>query len=273
MPTTLAEPTAALSHPMPPPGNPSAVPLDFERCGSGPPLVLVHGCFSDQRTNWSHVKPHLARHFTVYAIARRGRGATPGSPGYGIEDEMEDAAALIRQIGTPVFLLGHSYGAHVALGAAARVPGLVRKLVLYEGPWPNLIDPPALARLEAHAARGDWEALTTAFFTEVLAVPPEIIEPLRGTEDWAAAVTDAPRSLHDLQALARHNFDPERYAFLPMPVLLQVGTESTPEFWVTDALAATLPDARVGPLAGQAHEAMTTAPEDYAAAVRRFLEA
>ena len=57
---------------------------------------------------------------------------------------------------------------------------------------------------------------------------------------------------------------------LPVPVLLQVGTE-TPPVSVTDALASVLPNVSIGELAGQAHEGMTTAPEQYAEAVRRFL--
>jgi pimeloyl-ACP methyl ester carboxylesterase len=40
--------------------------------------------------------------------------------------------AVIQSIGEPVFLLGHSYGAHTALAPAAEVPDRVRKLVLYE---------------------------------------------------------------------------------------------------------------------------------------------
>jgi pimeloyl-ACP methyl ester carboxylesterase len=54
-------------------------------------------------------------------------------------------------------------------------------------------------------------------------------------------------------------------------VLLQTGSESPPALYVTDALAAALPDARVEQLRGQAHEGMTTAPELYADAVARFL--
>jgi hypothetical protein len=55
------------------------------------------------------------------------------------------------------------------------------------------------------------------------------------------------------------------------PVLLQVGSESPRQLYVTDALAAVLPDVRVETLPGQAHEGMTTAPGMYAEAVTRFL--
>ena len=56
-----------------------------------------------------------------------------------------------------------------------------------------------------------------------------------------------------------------------MPVLLQIGTESPRDLYVTDALAAALRDVQIAELRGQAHEAMTTAPELYAESVNRFL--
>ena len=56
-----------------------------------------------------------------------------------------------------------------------------------------------------------------------------------------------------------------------MPVVLQIGTESPRDLYVTDALAAVLPDVRIQELPGQAHEGMTTAPEMYAEAVSRVL--
>ncbi len=52
------------------------VSISYEKYGVGPSLVLVHGAFSDHRTNWEFVKPLLEKRFTVYAIARRGRGQT-----------------------------------------------------------------------------------------------------------------------------------------------------------------------------------------------------
>jgi pimeloyl-ACP methyl ester carboxylesterase len=62
-----------------------------------------------------------------------------------------------------------------------------------------------------------------------------------------------------------------RFLELRVPVMLQIGTESPRDLYVTDALAAVLPDVRIQELPGQAHEAMTTAPGMYAEAVSRFL--
>ena len=49
------------------------VNVSYEKDGVGPSLVLVHGGFSDHRTNWEFVKPLFEKLFTVYAVARRGR--------------------------------------------------------------------------------------------------------------------------------------------------------------------------------------------------------
>ena len=251
--------------------SPSGARIGYDVYGDGPPLLLVHGAFSDHRTNWAYVKPFLAQHYTVYAMARRGRGSSDATAGHALEDEIDDAASLLRRIGAPAFVVGHSYGAHVALGAALAVPELVRRLVLYEAPWPHLIDATVMAPLEDLAAAGDWDAFATAFFRDVLEVPDDVLSDLRGSPDWPSIVADAPASLGDLRAVARYAFTPERFPTLPMPVLLQIGSESPADFYVTDALATVLPDVALGRLEGQAHEGMTTAPEQYARALCRFL--
>src|ERR671918_84007 len=137
--------------------SPAGATVSYDKYGSGPPLVLVHGSFSDHKTNWEFVKPLFEKQFTVYAIARRGRGETDATEGHSLEDESRDVVAVMQSIGEPVFLLGHSYGAQTALAAAAQVPDRVRKLVLYEPAWPHVVENEALARLEALAQAGDWE--------------------------------------------------------------------------------------------------------------------
>jgi pimeloyl-ACP methyl ester carboxylesterase len=251
--------------------SPAGVTISYERFGKGPPLVMVHGAFSDHRTNWEFVAPLLGAQFTVYAIARRGRGLTSATEGHSIADEAADLIALIRSIGGLVHLLGHSYGAHVALDAAAQMPAPVRKLVLYEAPWPHLMDDTTLARLEPFAKGGDWDGFAVTFFRDVLTVPVSELDALRASDLWPPIVNDAKASLGDMRALNRYRFDAERFRGLSMPVLLQTGSESPCGLYVTDALVGVLPDAHVAELAGQAHEGMTTAPDQYAAVVRAFL--
>lgn len=234
-------------------------------------MVLVHGSFSDHNTNWDFVRSLLTRQFTLYAVARRGRGESDHTEGHGIEDEGRDVAAVLRSIEQPVFLLGHSYGAHAALIAATDLQDRVRKLMLYEPAWPQAVDSAILTRLEEFAEARDWDTFATTFFHEKLQVPLELLSELRPTELWAPIIADAAASLHDLRALSRYDFSPERFRDLRIPVLLQIGAESPRNLYATDALAAVLPVASIQELKGQAHEAMTSAPKMYAEAVTRFL--
>ena len=233
--------------------------------------MLVHGAFSDHRTNWEFVKPRFEKQFTVYAIARRGRGETDKTQHHSLEDESRDVVAVIQSVPGPVFLLGHSYGAHTALVAAAHIPPRIRKLVLYEPVWPRIIGKDGLARFVPLAQAGRWDELAVTFFRDTLSVPIDELNALRATELWPPIVGDAEASLGDLRALSRYDFKADRFRDLRVPVLLQRGTESPRELYVTDALAGVLPDVRVGELSGQAHEGMTTAPQMYAEAVSRFL--
>jgi pimeloyl-ACP methyl ester carboxylesterase len=252
--------------------SPAGAIVSYDKYGSGPPLVLVHGAFSDHKTNWEFVKRLFEKQFTVYAIARRGRGETAATEGHSLEDESSDVVAVMQSIGESVFLLGHSYGAQTALAAAAaKVPDHVRKLVLYEPAWPRVVGKEALARLEQLAQTGDWEDFAVTFFRDRLSVPIEELDELRATELWPPIIADAPTSLGDLRALSRYDFKAERFRELRVPVMLQIGTESPRDLYVTDALAAVLPDVRIQELPGQAHEAMTTAPEMFARTVSRFL--
>lgn len=251
--------------------TPSGVTVSYDREGSGPPLVLVHGSFSDHRTNWEQIKATLAQRFEVCAMARRGRGETTPTTGHDVADEAEDVAALIESLDKPCDLLGHSYGAQVALAAAANCPERIHRLVLYEPPWPHLLREEQMKRFEASAEAGDWNGFATAFLREVLRMPATEIEVFRESETWSAILDDAEATLEDLHALLRHRFEPERFSNLCLPVLLQIGTESPRTSYVTDALAEVLPDSRIEALSGQGHDAMTTAPNLYVASVLRFL--
>ena len=251
--------------------TPGGEAVSYESYGNGPPLVLVHGGFSDHHTNWQEVKPLIEDRFSVYAVARRGRGESSATQGHSVQDEAADVAAVLDRVGEPAFLLGHSYGAVCALGAAALHPAAVRKLVVYEPPFPDLVTADLLGDLEALAEREDWDGLVLAFMLDVLQVPRDEVDQIRTTPFWSLWTADARASVQDLRSLTKHRFDPAGYRSLDMPVLLLVGTESPRELYVTDALAAVLPHGRIVALEGQAHEGMTTAPAQFAEAISAFL--
>jgi pimeloyl-ACP methyl ester carboxylesterase len=244
--------------------------ISFQRSGGGAPLVLVHGSFNDHHTNWDRVEPIFRDRFTVYAVDRRNRGASSLSQGHSLLDEACDLVAFMREIKDPVFLVGHAYGAQVALNAARLAPQHVRQLVLYEPPTPTAVAPALLETLENVAAAGDWEQFASRFFRDGLALPADALADMRASRAWEAIVADAPATLGDLRAMSRHAFTPAIYSGLFMPICLQLGSESHRDLYVTDALAEVLPSRTLQMLEGAAHDAMTTAPEMYAHAVLRF---
>ena len=57
--------------------SPTGATVSYERYGSGPPLVLVHGGFSDHHTNWEFVRPS----FETAVQRLRNRPPRPGGNG------------------------------------------------------------------------------------------------------------------------------------------------------------------------------------------------
>jgi pimeloyl-ACP methyl ester carboxylesterase len=216
------------------------------------------------------VKPLLERRFTLYAVDRRGRGETSATEGHTIPDEAADLVALIDSIGEPVFLLGHSYGAHVALAATSMLPARVRKLVLYEPPLSN-ISAEASARFDELANEQDYDAVVYEFMRDVIHVPVHEVEVLRNSPFWALLVADVPASLREWPGLRAYAFDAADFKTLDLPVLLLTGSESPQQNYATDALATSLPNARIEVLAGQGHGANLTAPQEFVDAVTSFL--
>jgi pimeloyl-ACP methyl ester carboxylesterase len=241
--------------------------------GEGPPLLMIHGTTADH-TSWRFVLPALQEHFTVYAVDRRGRGDSRDSDVYTIGLEYEDVAALVDSIGKPVNVLGHSFGATLAVEAALRTKDL-RRLVLYEPALGQSTDefPGIIDRLERLIERGEREAALEIVLTEIAGMSLAAIEQVRSSPVWPlrlAAVHTVPR---ELQAARDYTFRPERFGGLRIPTLLLLGNES-PSYATesTAAIAAALPDARLIRMPGQGHVAMLTAPELFANEVISFLD-
>ncbi|GCD91513.1 alpha/beta fold hydrolase [Nocardioides sp. LS1] len=97
----------------------------------GTPVLLLHG-FPERAGTWRHVAPLLhAQGFRTVAPDQRGYspGARPRRRrDYTLPLLVDDAAALIAEIGRPVHVVGHDWGAAVGYLLAAECPDLVRTL-------------------------------------------------------------------------------------------------------------------------------------------------
>lgn len=247
--------------------------------GSGPPLVLVHGAMADH-TRWTNVLGAFEEHFTVFAIDRRGRGeSTDGSGPYAIEREYEDVVAVLEFVGAPSAVLGHSYGATCALGAALLTDQIAR-LVLYEpgilegrsGYYTTEAVTAVLSQIEALLAADEREAALETVFREIIQMPEQEIGMVKSEPAWPGRVAAAHTVLRELRTEGAWVFNPGNYAELTVPTLLLTGSESvqiTKDG--TAALHEALPNSRIVVLEGQGHVAITTAPELFARAVITFL--
>lgn len=251
------------------------VAIGYQVSGAGAPLVLVHG-MGGTAARWAPVLPALARHFRVYTLDRRGRGASGDAPAYGLEREVEDIVAVLDAIGEPADLLGHSFGGVCALEAALRAQSL-RSLVLYEAPVPlpgvTIYPEGLLARLEALLAAGDREAVLTTFLREVVRMPDDAYRLFRASPVWPGRVAAAHTLPREIRAHQGYRFDAGRFAGLAAPTLLLLGGDSPAFFGAsTRALAAALPASRTAVLPGQQHVAMDTAPDLFVREVLAFFK-
>ena len=249
--------------------------IAFERSGSGPPLVLVHGT-SSSGARWLALLPALSEHFTVYTVDRRGRGGSEDADEYAIEREFEDIAAVVDAVGEPVNLLGHSFGALCALEAALLTRN-VRRLILYE-PYlpvagPPLYDGDMLRRFQCFLDAGDREGVVTAMFREQLKLTEPELEELRAAPSWPMRVAAAHTIVRESWAELDYRFAAERFADLRVPTLLMLGGDTLPELEVvTRVVDEALPAGRIVVMPGQGHLAMMTAPDLFVREVRAFLE-
>jgi pimeloyl-ACP methyl ester carboxylesterase len=246
--------------------------IAYERSGSGPALVLVHGTTADH-TRWASVLPMLEQKFTVYAVDRRGRGQSGDSAAYSIEREYEDIAAVVGSIRGQVNLLGHSYGALCSLEAALRVTNL-NKLILYEPAISiglPLYPPGVRAKIQALLDSGDRAGVLLVFFREVVGMPENEVAALRKEPGWSVRLAAA----HTIQReLADEDYilDPLRFKDLDVPAMLLQGAGSPYIFKAaTEAIHAALPNSKIAVMPGQKHIAMSTAPEMFVHLVTEFL--
>lgn len=247
--------------------------IGFRTVGTGPPMLLVHGSIVDRRS-WGGVRARLAEHYTVHVLDRRGRGlSTAEQLPYDIGREGEDVAAVAEAVGPDVYVVAHSYGARCAL-AAARVTEAIGRMLLYEPPMSTPGHPVnpggVLDRLRAADRAGDYDRVVETFFRDVIAVPERDIELMRGGRAWAAFCDNARMLVREGQCIERTGV-PAWLAEVTVPTRVLVGTESVEGLRVAAAtVARQLPNADLVELPGQSHLAVSTAPEQFVAAVRAF---
>ncbi len=196
----------------------------------GEPVLLLHGWPQDG-TSWREVADRLdAAGLRTFAPTLRGGTPTASPRGRGSYRGTRlrgDVRAMIEQIGAPVHLVGHDWGASLAWQVACHEPELVRSLTAVSVPHPS-------AFLRSFATSGQALSSWYMFAFQVPVVPELLLgsrrlmtRALLGTGQSPAA---AERDVHRNQdrRLRRGGLNWYRGAFLepfddsaptPVPVL------------------------------------------------------
>lgn len=106
------------------------IELHYDRVGSGPPLLLLHGLGSSAR-DWENQVDHFQGSHELIVPDFRGHGRTERPEGpYSIAGFAADVAAMIEKLGVgPLPVVGISLGGMVGFQLAADRPDLVTKLI------------------------------------------------------------------------------------------------------------------------------------------------
>ncbi|MFQ5917038.1 MAG: alpha/beta fold hydrolase [Candidatus Binatia bacterium] len=146
------------------------VSIHYKDMGAGRPIVFLHG-YAASLDTWRLMEDALRTKYRLVLVDLKGHGysARPHDSKYSIEDHAEIVIGLINHLALEnVVLVGHSFGAGIALVAALEAnktsPEIVSSLVLIGATF-NLDDLPLALRLLGTPVIG-WLAmkLTSASF-------------------------------------------------------------------------------------------------------------
>ena len=272
--------------------------LAFRRSGSGVPLLLIHG-WRGSSTHWEGTLAALGDIRSVHAVDLPGHGETPPRANHltteGLARLLLDYA---DHAGLGHFdLVGHSYGAAVAVALAAQRPERVRRLVLSSlGTARTDLERHALAQTHAGLTLTmpwwrPWFALWRPWpgawqpWIDWLSAQPEVVRALAGAflsrvpDDHAVVSAGVreflyadPLSAMEVAVDATSPHFQHVLAKVRAPVLLLAGDRDPimPVDGVA-ALARALPDCQTVLLSDCGHMPMIEWPDQFHRELRGFL--
>src|SRR3712207_3518701 len=112
----------------------NGVELEYERRGTGEPVLLIHGSHIGASFVPPLAQPSLTDDYMLIRYHRRGfLGSTHAKGPVSIKQQADDARALLEHLNVErAHVVGHSYGGPIALQLAVDAPEYVHSLALLE---------------------------------------------------------------------------------------------------------------------------------------------
>tara|TARA_R110002124_G_scaffold126974_2_gene286840 strand:+ start:591 stop:1355 length:765 start_codon:yes stop_codon:yes gene_type:complete len=102
---------------------------EFGTSSGAPALLIAHGLFGSGR-NWSVIAKRLADQRRVITVDMRNHGDSPRADTQTYQDMADDLAEVIRHLGAPMDVCGHSMGGKASMMLALKHSDLVRRLIV-----------------------------------------------------------------------------------------------------------------------------------------------
>jgi pimeloyl-ACP methyl ester carboxylesterase len=249
--------------------------IAYERVGSGPALVLLHGYVGDGPTTWRPQLDGLSDEFTVIAWDAPGAGRSSDPPEwFGLDGYTECLAGFLNELGLETtYVAGLSFGGILALALQRRHSARSKALILasaYAG-WGGSL-PAEVAEQRLRRALALAESTPQAFVDALLpsmfskALPRDTVNEFR-----ASMLAFHPRGF---AAMARASSGDVRDVLphVDFPTLLVYGERDVrAPLTVAEALRAAIPGSRLIVLPGAGHICNIEAPVEFNTAARSFL--
>ena len=176
----------------------SGLKIHYQQVGQGPDVVMIHGLTGNLAVWHLKIAPLLWDRFRMLTYDLRGHGYSDTPPtGYSADDMAADLRDLLDALGIErATLVGHSFGADVALYFAYHYPERVEQVVAVEAALPAMI---------YLRAREDWEGWD--YWSDVLERSGYPVPPERRTDvDYLLRMSlDVPKKWGPLNGLPRNS--------------------------------------------------------------------
>ena len=246
-------------------------------------MVCLHSNASSS-AQWRGLMDLLSPHYRVLAPDSYGSGQSPewnSDREIALRDEVAFIEPILRKAGTPFALVGHSYGAAVALIAALANPGRIRAIALYEPTLFSVVDtqspPPngadgirnAVSAASSALEAGDPDAAAGHFINYWMGPGTWDATPPQRKPAISASVANVRRWSH---ALFTEATPASAFRRLDMQILYMLGSKSPESAHAVAAILLTvLPCVKVVEFPGLGHMAPITHAELVNAEISKFL--